>query len=96
MVEILENYGGWPVVKGNNWKPEHWEWMDANRNISNDGLDDALLFALAVLTDQKNSSRRVLDVSVFRIANKFHLKNETDGSHFSLTNLISVCVWNSS
>lgn len=64
MVEILERYGGWPVVKGSSWNEENWEWSDANRNISNDGLDDTLLFALTILTDQKNSSRRILDVSV--------------------------------
>lgn len=64
MVEILERYGGWPVVMGENWSADSWEWMDANLNISNDGLDDALLFALAILTDQKNSSTRILDVSL--------------------------------
>lgn len=64
MVEILERYGGWPVVKGENWAADSWEWPDANLNISNDGLDDTLLFALAILTDQKNSSTRILDVSL--------------------------------
>lgn len=64
MIEILERYGGWPVVKGESWTADSWEWMDANLNISNDGLDDALLFALAILTDQKNSSTRILDVGV--------------------------------
>lgn len=62
MVEILEKYGGWPVVKGDDWKSENWEWMNVNQNISNDGLDDTLLFSLSVLTDQRNSSKRVLDV----------------------------------
>lgn len=65
MVEILERYGGWPVVRGNDWQSQNWEWTDANRNISKDGLDDTLLFTVAVMTDQKNSSKRVLDVSVF-------------------------------
>lgn len=65
MVDMLERYGGWPVVKGDNWDTtDSWEWTDANLNISNDGLDDALLFALAILTDQKNSTARILDVSL--------------------------------
>lgn len=70
MVEILERYGGWPVVKGEHWVADSWEWTDANLNISNDGLDESLLFTLAVLTDQKNSSTRILDVSAhhFQIA----------------------------
>lgn len=64
MIEILERYGGWPVVKGESWAADSWSWTDANLNISNDGLDDTLLFALAILTDQKNSSTRILDVSL--------------------------------
>lgn len=71
MIEILDRYGGWPVVKGENWTAENWEWMDANLNISNDGLDDVLLFALAILTDQKNSSTRVLDVNVIFFSSTF-------------------------
>lgn len=65
MVDILKKHGGWPVVEGSNWKEDNWEWMAANRNISNDGLDDTLLFSLVVLTDQRNSSKRVLDVSFY-------------------------------
>lgn len=65
MVEILDKYGGWPVVKGDAWTPDNWEWMIVNQNISKDGLDDTLLFSLSVLTDQRNSSKRVLDVRCF-------------------------------
>lgn len=64
MVEILKKYGGWPVVVGSQWNSENFEWMNANQNISKDGLDDTLLFSLSVLTDQRNSSKRVLDVSL--------------------------------
>lgn len=64
MIDILERYGGWPAVKGNEWQSENWDWMETNRKISNDGLDDALIFSLAVLTDQRNSSKRVLDVII--------------------------------
>lgn len=74
MVNILEIFGGWPVVKGSEWISENWEWMDANRNISMGGLDDTLLFSLVVLTDQRNSSKRVLDVrslNILMILNTF-------------------------
>lgn len=62
MMEILENYGGWPVVKGNKWNDGEWNWMEINTRMSAEGLDDALIFSLAILTDQRNSSRRILDV----------------------------------
>lgn len=68
MVEILDKYGGWPVVK-NDWDETNWDWIETNRNMSVDGVEDALIFSLAILTDQKNSTKRVLDVNVFVQAN---------------------------
>lgn len=62
MMEILDRYGGWPVVKGNEWNEKEWNWMEINKKMSADGLEDALIFTLAILTDQRNSSRRILDV----------------------------------
>lgn len=62
MSDILEAFGGWPVVKGNGWNEGEWNWMEINTRMSAKGLEDALLFSLAILTDQRNSSRRILDV----------------------------------
>lgn len=65
LADILETYGGWPVVKGDAWLEEEWDWIQINKQIQKDGLDDSLLFNFAVTTDQKNSTRRVLDVITF-------------------------------
>lgn len=62
MVEILEKNGGWPVVKGDTWDSENWEWIEANRNISVEGLSDALIFAFHIIVDHKDSTRRVIAV----------------------------------
>lgn len=62
-MEILENYGGWPAVKGDQWNSETWDWIDINKQMSNDGVENALIFSLTILTDQKNSTKRVIDVS---------------------------------
>lgn len=65
MVEILEKFGGWPVVKGDSWDSENgknWEFMAANRNISNEGLSDSLIFAFHIIIDNKDSSKRVIAV----------------------------------
>lgn len=97
MVEILERYGGWPVVKGNSWNEENWKWMEAHRNISNDGLDDTLLFALAILTDQKNSSRRILDVSADLVSTEIFSSlgiHSIRWAHFSWIKLTLDYVWN--
>lgn len=65
MMEILEKYGGWPAVKGDQWNNDNWDWKEVNKKMSSDGLEDALIFSLAILTDQKNSTKRVLDVRRF-------------------------------
>lgn len=84
MVDILEKYGGWPVVKGSAWDSESWQWMEANRNISIDGLDDTLLFSVTVLTDQRNSSKRVLDVCfICQIIQFYSINNVNEISFFS-------------
>lgn len=62
MSDILDGFGGWPVVKGNSWNEGDWNWMETNSKMSARGLQDALVFSLAILTDQRNSSRRILDV----------------------------------
>lgn len=72
MIEMLEKIGGWPVVKGDEWNSDDWEWMNTNRDMSNGGLEDSLLFSLTILTDQKNSSKRVLDVDKILIISQFH------------------------
>lgn len=61
-MEILEKYGGWPVIKGNDWKFDEWNWLDVRNQISNDGLLD-LILAMSLSLDQKNSTKLVLTVS---------------------------------
>lgn len=63
MVEILEKYtGGWPVVKGDNWRADNWNWINASQHISNGGLLD-LILDWGIGVDSKNSTRNVLIVS---------------------------------
>lgn len=67
MQEILEKYGGWPVVKGNQWNAENWDWIEAIKKISYDGLRDSIILSFHIVTDSKNSTKRTLAVIVFRI-----------------------------
>lgn len=63
MVEILNRYGGWPVVEGENWEADNWDWVAAKKNILNDGLVDDLILEFSVRPDFRNSSKRILYVS---------------------------------
>lgn len=74
MNDLLEKYGGWPIVKGDRWKAENWDWTTVSQMISNDGLLD-LILDLGIAIDLKNSTKNVLIViSSILIKKKFLLK----------------------
>lgn len=60
---MLEKYGGWPLVVGENWNDTDWKWHEALGKILNDGLGAMPLFRLEVTTDPRASSVRIIDVS---------------------------------
>lgn len=63
MLAILEKYGGWPVVEGSDWNTDDsWNWLEINKKMFDDGLLEALILAVTVETDSKNSSKRILIV----------------------------------
>lgn len=67
MVELMKKYGGWPVVMGSDWNDDNtWDWMEATKKMSYDGLPDGLILQFEIKTDYKNSSRRILTVSINR------------------------------
>lgn len=63
LADILEAFGGWPVVKGDLWSDENFNWVEIVKKFRRMGLETSVFFALSVVTDLKNSTKRVLDVS---------------------------------
>lgn len=63
IVELLENFGGWPVVKGDTWQPDNFDWIETVKQFRRLGLNTNAIFLLNIEIDSKNSSRRVLIVS---------------------------------
>lgn len=62
MIEILERYGGWPVLKGDEWKSDDWDWLEMSRNMSNDGLPSNFILEVTVGPDFENTSQNILKV----------------------------------
>lgn len=62
MVELLDKYGGWPVVNGKHWNADEWNWLNISQQISNDGFID-LILDCHIEVEPKNSSKRVLIVN---------------------------------
>lgn len=63
LVDILEKYGGWPVVKGDAWEANDWDWLEMKKNISHDGLFDDLILEFRISTNYHNTSLRSIFVS---------------------------------
>lgn len=63
LADILELYGGWPVVKGDSWSDDAFEWAEVVKKFRRMGLETRVIFTLSVVTDLRNSTKRVLDVS---------------------------------
>lgn len=62
MIEILDKIGGWPVVKGVDWRVENWDWIDAGKIIAAEGLIDDIILDIRIITDTKNSLKRIIAV----------------------------------
>lgn len=62
LVDILERYGGWPVVKGYEWKSDTWDWLEMTKNLSSDGLPANFILEASVGIDHENTSQNIIQV----------------------------------
>lgn len=63
LADLLEAYGGWPVIKGDAWMEHSWFWIEVIKKFRRMGLSTNIVFTTHVSTDLKNSVGRVLGVS---------------------------------
>lgn len=61
--ELLGRLGGWPVVS-KHWDEFSWTWQDAITKLRQFGFLSNYLFDLSVVTDLKNSTKRIISVSI--------------------------------
>lgn len=61
---IMREMGGWPVVEGNNWTDVSWTWQKAAVDCREHGYSTDYVVDFSVGADLKNSSMRIVDVSL--------------------------------
>lgn len=61
--ELLSQFGGWPVLAGDQWNESNWDWLDTLKRFRKIGLDTDIIFSFTVTENLKNSSIRSIDVS---------------------------------
>lgn len=64
LADMLESYGGWPVVKGDLWSADTFDWIDMIKKFRQSGLDTNIIFTFSVTTNLKNSTSRIIDVRI--------------------------------
>ncbi|CAG0895469.1 unnamed protein product [Darwinula stevensoni] len=62
--EVLNDLGGWPVVRGADWNETSFSWNGLIYKYRNMGFSIDYFIDFSVVTDIKNSSWRILDVCV--------------------------------
>lgn len=62
LLDILERYGGWPVVKGDEWLSDGWDWLEMSKNMSNDGLPSNSILDVKVGNDHENFTQNIIQV----------------------------------
>ncbi|XP_049286496.1 neprilysin-2 isoform X11 [Anopheles funestus] len=62
LLDILDNLGGWPVLKGDSWDLDSsWSWVKSVKDFRNNGYSTDFFFEFSIVTDSKNSTRRIID-----------------------------------
>lgn len=63
--EVLEQFGGWPVVVGDSWDDSTFVWTDMIYKFRLAGYSIDYFVDFSVTTDLKNSTSRIIDVNNF-------------------------------
>lgn len=62
LLELLNQFGGWPVLLGDKWIEKKWDWLDVLKRFRQTGLNINILFSFIVTENLRNSSIRSIDV----------------------------------
>lgn len=63
--ELIQSFGGWPVLEGANWNQDAFDWKKTIWKFEEAGFYTDYLLGFVVAVDEKNSSRRVINVRTF-------------------------------
>jgi len=60
--EIVAKLGGWPVVEGEKWSGENFQWHKLSVQASDEGLNSDRMISIGIGTDSKDSEKRILEI----------------------------------
>ncbi|RWS10237.1 membrane metallo-endopeptidase-like 1 [Dinothrombium tinctorium] len=62
LLDLLQKFGGWPVLEGSNWNESNFDWLNALIHFRQNGFSHDLLLDLSVTPDFRNNTRHVIDL----------------------------------
>ncbi|XP_033220987.1 neprilysin-2-like [Belonocnema kinseyi] len=82
LIEKLKNLCGWPLLEGDSWKVQKFDWEQASYSLVNEGLITDSFFAFNIVTDFKDSTKNVLEIDqpMLRFDRKAFVKGFSDKS----------------
>jgi len=60
--DMLREMGGWPVLEGQDWNEDSFDWIQTVYTFRQHGYSTDYLIDFSIVTDSKNSSWRVIDI----------------------------------
>ena len=64
---MLKKLGGWPVLE-KDWNEGEFSWKDSVYKFRKEGFSVDYFIDFSVTTDLKNTTVRIIDVSIYRCA----------------------------
>lgn len=61
--DLLNEFGGWPVVRGEQWLEKEWDFMKTIRKLRDHGLPTNAIISTSIGAHFDNSTKRTLRVS---------------------------------
>ena len=80
LLETLKGFGGWPVLEGDDWVGEGYQWWEQVYKLSDGGFGKNNIVYLSVGTDDKDSTKRsiFLDQPSLGLSREFLVKGEEE------------------
>ena len=66
LLEILKKLGGWPVIVGNAYDEEKFDWVEAMYMLRENGFKFSSIVGFGIEPDLKNNSKNLISVSILR------------------------------
>lgn len=80
MLDTLKSFGGWPVLEGEDWVSEGYQWWEQVYKASEGGFGKNNIVYISVATDDKDSTKRsiFLDQPSLGLSREFLVKGEEE------------------